>query len=377
MSKPRVAFLLNFIPPYRIPPLRKLAGQVGDLKIFVSTPMEPNRSWQTDWNDLNVGVLKNFTIQRTWKHPGGFEDQVYIHFSYNIISQLRQYRPDVIVAHELGSRSIQAALFQKIKPETRLILWCNISEYTEQGRGRLREVIRKWLLPKAHAVLVNGESGARYVRKFKVPEERIFRVPYTPLTEAFAAVELDRSPHPTIRFLFVGQLIPRKGLVPFLDVLVEWARSHPERSIEFRCAGSGPLYDPLAARLFPPNLKFTLLGNIEYPNLPAMYHDADILAFPTLADEWGLVVNEAMAAGLPVLGSRYSQAVEELVKDGITGWTFQPDHADEMMNALERALSTSPMDLQRMRAAAREEAIKITPETMASQILKAINFVSA
>ena len=50
-----------------------------------------------------------------------------------------------------------------------------------------------------------------------------------------------------------------------------------------------------------------------------------VLVFPTLADEWGLVVNEALAAGVPVLGSLYSQAVEELVRDGENGWTFRPD----------------------------------------------------
>ena len=54
-----------------------------------------------------------------------------------------------------------------------------------------------------------------------------------------------------------------------------------------------------------------------------VYAKASLFAFPTLADEWGVVVNEAMAAGLPVLGSIYSQAVEELVEDGVSGWVFR------------------------------------------------------
>ena len=372
----RVAILLNFIAPYRISSLQELAKRVADSKIFISTPMEPNRQWSADWQDLNVCVQKNITLHRTWNHPGGFKDDLYVHIPYDTLPQLGKYKPDVVISHELGMRSIQAVLFRLFHRKSRLILWCMISDHTEQGRGWLRERMRHWLLPQADAILVNGEGGARYVRKFKIPDNKMFRVPYTPQTEIFASRELDRPPHETIRLLAVNQLIPRKGLMPFLDVLVEWARSHPERSIEFRCAGSGPLHDPLAARLFPPNLKFTLLGNIEYPDLPEIYYDADILAFPTLADEWGLVVNEAMAAGLPVLGSRYSQAVEELVKDGVTGWTFRPDHTDEMMEAIDRALCTSPTNLQRMRAAAREEAIKITPKSVSDQILNAIKFVT-
>jgi glycosyltransferase involved in cell wall biosynthesis len=377
MPGTRIAILLNFIAPYRVPLLRELAKQVDELKIFVSTPMEPNRQWSADWQDLNVCVQKNITLQRTWKHPSGFEDTLYVHIPYDTFPQLGKYKPDVIISHELGMRSVQAVLFRLFHRKSRLILWCMISDHTEQGRGRLREMIRHWLLPQADAILINGEGGARYVRRFNIPENKMFRVPYTPETSLFASGDLNRPHHPAIRLLAVSQLIPRKGLAPFLDVLVEWARSRPERSVEFRCAGNGPLHDPLAARPFPPNLKFTLLGNIEYSDLPTIYYEADILAFPTLADEWGLVVNEAMAAGLPVLGSRYSQAVEELVKDGVTGWTFRPDHADEMMKAIDRALSTSPTNLQRMGAAAREEAIKITPESVSDQILNAIKFVIA
>ena len=61
-----------------------------------------------------------------------------------------------------------------------------------------------------------------------------------------------------------------------------------------------------------------------HERMAEVYAKASLFAFPTLADEWGVVVNEAMAAGLPVLGSIYSQAVEELVEDGVSGWVFRP-----------------------------------------------------
>jgi len=377
MSKTRVAILLNFIPPYRVPVFQELARQVDELKIFIATPMEPNRLWPPEWKDLNVCVQRNITVQHAWKHPGGFEDQVYVHFSYDTLLQLKQYQPDVVISSELGFRSIQAVLFRKFDQRSRLILWCMVSDYTEQGRGWLRERIRHWLLPEADAVLINGEGGARYIRKFGIPDNKLFRVPYTPQTELFALGPLQRPFHDTIRLLAVGQLIPRKGLVPFLEILGKWADKNPGRSIEFLCAGSGPLHDQLASRSYPPNLKFKLLGNIDYGDLPSLYNEADIFAFPTLADEWGLVVNEAMASGLPVLGSKYSQAVEELVKDGKNGWTFRPDHPDEVEQALDRALLIKSDDLAAMRLAARTEAIKITPATTAKNMINAINFVKS
>jgi glycosyltransferase involved in cell wall biosynthesis len=107
-----------------------------------------------------------------------------------------------------------------------------------------------------------------------------------------------------------------------------------------------------------------------------VYADAGILAFPTLADEWGLVVNEAMAAGLPVLGSLYGQSVEELVTDGETGWTFRPDHVDEFDAALGRALATPAAELDRMRAVARGRAARLTPEFVAGRICEGIEQVT-
>jgi glycosyltransferase involved in cell wall biosynthesis len=94
-----------------------------------------------------------------------------------------------------------------------------------------------------------------------------------------------------------------------------------------------------------------------------------------LADEWGLVVNEAMASGLPVLGSLYSQAVQELVEDGVTGWTFHPDRADEMYTAVDRALSTGEDRLEEMRVSATTRVEYLTPDYLAERILEAIHFV--
>ena len=84
-----------------------------------------------------------------------------------------------------------------------------------------------------------------------------------------------------------------------------------------------------------------------------MYGSCDIFVFPTLADDWGVAVNEAMAASLPVLGSVYSQAVEELVRDGVNGWVSRPDDPAGMQRCLEGAMNTLPADLARMGARGR------------------------
>ncbi|HEV3023762.1 MAG TPA: glycosyltransferase family 4 protein, partial [Pirellulales bacterium] len=348
-----VVLLTNFIPPYRLPVYSELADRVEKLTILLSTPMEPNRSWQAEWGSLDVRLQRTCTVRRRWRHTAGFTDTLHIHVPVDTLGQLKRLRPDVIVSAELGSRSLLSTIYARRRPTTPIVLWLTLSDHTEQGRGRLRHALRRWLLARADAAVVNGDSGARYVERFGVDRHSIFRVPYTALPDVFQQLPASRPEEDAHRLLCVGQLIERKGLANFILALADWASLHRERDVSFDLVGSGPLRDDLQSIAVPANLSLRFLGERDYGALAEVYARAGIFAFPTLADEWGLVVNEAMSAGLPVLGSVYSQAVEELCRDGVNGWTFRPDSRQDMIDAIDRALSTPAAQLDRMRVQAR------------------------
>jgi glycosyltransferase involved in cell wall biosynthesis len=204
---------------------------------------------------------------------------------------------------------------------------------------------------------------------------RVTRVPQTADVAAFSAMPVERPDAETISLVYAGLLIPRKGILEFLRLLAAWAERHPYRRIEFHLAGDGPQRAALDAVPRPPNLVVRFLGNVPYDELPSVYGRSSILVLPTLEDEWGVVVNEAMAAGLPILGSLYSQAVEELVVDGETGWTFIPDDQRSAHAALDAALNTSACDRARMARTARAHACALTPTRIAREIATAIDRV--
>jgi hypothetical protein len=365
----RVALLTNFVAPYRVPLFRALARSLGALKIFIATKMETNRSWSGDWDDLDVEVLRSWSVRETSRHPHAFDDPTVVHFPYGALERLRHERPDVVVSGQLGASSLLAALHCAMHAPAKLVLWLTLSEVSELGRGGFRRALRRRLLARADAVMVNGESGARYAQTLGVTEDRIFRVHQAVDAAAFA--DLPRSePASALRLLFVGSPEPRKGLLPFVSQLADCAAAHPERAIELRVAGVDALEPALPA--LPANLGIRLLGRLPYDAMPALYADADLLVFPTLADEWGLVANEAMSAGLPVLGSVYSQAVLELVDDGRTGWTFRPDDADDCRAALERVLATSPEAMRALGDAGRERIADFGITAVADRMLDAI-----
>jgi glycosyltransferase involved in cell wall biosynthesis len=112
-----------------------------------------------------------------------------------------------------------------------------------------------------------------------------------------------------------------------------------------------------------------LAGSLPYEQMAEAYRAADVLVLPTLADVWGLVVNEAVAAGVPVLGSIYAQAVQELVEDGVNGWYFVPDRPDVVDQALERVLATDPVELAWMGAQARQAVAHLTSEYIADVLV--------
>ncbi len=369
----RVAFLNNLIPPYHKPVLDLLAQRYAAFRVLLSTPMEANRPWKLDWEGLDIVVQKTCTITSRWRHPRGFSDRLFVHIPMDTLQQLGRFSPDVVISTEMGARTLLAVLYRKLNPATRLIIWAEGAESTERARGLARHMVRQALVRNADAFLAVGSSAVKYLEHIGAPAAQIFQIAYTTDNARFAATSLARPPKQAKRLLFCGQFVERKGLLPFLHVLSRWANDHPQRSIEFTLVGDGPLRHQLLHLSVPPNLKLEFPGSFQYHDLPQVYSSAGVFVLPTLADTWAVVVNEALLSGLPVLGSVYAQAVEELVKDGYNGWTFSPDNAEDTYRAIDRMMNTSSPDLERMRAQARATASQLTPEVVAALIGAAID----
>jgi glycosyltransferase involved in cell wall biosynthesis len=251
-------------------------------------------------------------------------------------------------------------------------LMASMSEHTERGRGPARILLRKLLLRRCRCLVVNGNSGVRYVQALGMDPSRIFRCSYAAKPHCYEHGSDFRPAEIGHRLVYLGQFVKRKGVIPFLHVLRDWANVHRDRVVEFDLIGKGPLQKEIEDFVMPENVRLTTHPPIPYDELPKAYLNGGILVFPTLADEWGMVVNEALAAGVPVLGSRYAQGVEDLCVDGVNGWLFRPDQPEEMRDALDRALSTSWQDLNIMRRAGREAVAGVTPQWVADVWTEAI-----
>lgn len=373
ISRARVVFLVNFVSPNLVEVLREVEQHVGSLQILASVPIEANRQWAPEHRDLTVIVQRTRTVRRIVQHPGGYSEELFIHLPLDTFSQLRKLRPDCIVSLEMGMRSLMSSLYRTTwRRSCRHVLAVYGSERSEQGRGALRRLLRRRLLSAADIVTYNGPSCQRYLLSLGAPSHRMMPWNYAADPAKAYRGPIQTADASSLRLLTVGQLIPRKGILEAARALDTWAGLHPQQTIEWALAGTGPLSTELIQLAVHSNLRIHLLGHRDPTQLQELYRDYPVMFFPTLGDEWGLVVDEAFASGQLVLGSIYSQAVETLVEPGRNGWSFDPQSPESLHRALDQSVALTSEQATRMRQYARSSVAQRTHVQSAEQFVDAV-----
>lgn len=371
----RVVILNNYIRKHHVDSYRELAKRVRKLTVLLSTPMEPDRDWDPQWGDLDVRVQKNWMFTTSWKHSAGFKEANFIHIPVDTNSQLKELEPDIVFSYEMGMRTLLSSWFRRFHPSVPLVMVGNMSEVIERERGVLRRTLR-WMIRKGVDYFTyNGPSCKRYLESLSIPVEKMFHIPYCIDTDSvYDGPRLVESETATVRLLYCGALSQRKGIVEFSEALNHWCQRHPDRYVELEIAGSGELEADILAQQRE-NLRIVMLGNCDSLQLRDAYRRANICAFPSLADEWGLVPIEAMASGLPVLGSVFAQSVEAVVEDGVNGWVFETNDRDSILESISEALSCDHQRLAQMGELARESVSHISAETTARKFSDVVESV--
>jgi glycosyltransferase involved in cell wall biosynthesis len=173
-------------------------------------------------------------------------------------------------------------------------------------------------------------------------------------------------------FLYVGRFAAEKNLFRLLEAFKLYRGSSGDRPWDLVLVGSGPdrqAIDEYIRRNDVPGVVFS--GFRQIGELPAFYALAGCLVLPSLSETWGLVVNEAMAAGLPVLVSERCGCVPELVHPGLNGYVFDPLDVEELARLM--ALMTSrQVDLKAMGEESRRIISLYSPESWARSLADCI-----
>lgn len=370
-----VVILNNYLRQHHVASYRELAKRVRKVTILLSVPMEPDRNWDPHWEGLDVRLQKNWMVTTKWKHSAGFQEPNFIHLPIDTNSQLKSLRPDIVFSYEMGMRTMLSSWYRRFHRDVPLVMVGNMSEHIERERGWLRRSFRYLVKRNADYFTYNGPSCKRYLGSLGIPESKLFHLPYC-IDEAsvYRGERAVADDSQVRRLVYVGALSQRKGILQLARALQSWSHDHPQQAIELSIAGTGELAEQIRA-CETNQFSINLLGNCNVSRLRDAYSQAEICVFPSLADEWGLVPIEAMASGLPVLGSPFAQSVESVVVDGANGWTFDPTELGSMRRSIDQAMNCTPLQLLEMGRRAKQDVAHISATATADRFCEIINAV--
>jgi 1,2-diacylglycerol 3-alpha-glucosyltransferase len=262
-------------------------------------------------------------------------------------------------------------------------LWSESTAHDQRRRWPAVEVLKKRFLRKCDGCVVPGKSSFEYLSALHVPQRRISVAPDAVDNSFFAnragAARAQERHHrlaldlPERFFLFVGRLIAAKGVFDLLEAYaaLPW-EVRSEVGLVF--VGNGDARTELQCRarsIQPGCIQFS--GFVQKDQLPVYYGLADTFVFPTHTDPWGLVVNEAMASGLPVISTSVAGCTADLVIGGWNGLLVPPADVRELAAAMEMLARSSELRKQ-FGARSAEKIMQNSPEACAQGLADAAFF---
>lgn len=344
----KILWLTNIPSPYRVDFFNEL-GKYCQLTVLFEREfsLERDKSWkQFSTENFQAIFLKG-------KRIGVAES-----FCPSVKKYLKKNEYDYIVVTNFSSFTGMIAI-QYMKRKKIPYVIEGDGAFAGSGKG-LKERVKKYLLSSAQLYLGTAEEHDKYYLTYGAKQEKIFRYPFSSIrkndvlskcvsdTEK-AHLKQSLGMTESVVLLAVGQFIPRKGY----DVLI---KAMAKQSKEVGCyivGGEAPKeYCELAERLGVQNVHF--VGFTKKEALKRYYRAADVFVHPTREDIWGLVVNEAMAQGLPVISTNRCIAALELIQEGKSGYVVPV----EEIEALADKIGKLSMD-KSLRVSMAEKALRI------------------
>lgn len=331
----KLLFLTVIPSPYQRQLFSALANEDSvELQIFYFTAGAHDREWKRPDMEPFERILDGRTL-----HAFGPS----AHWNPGYASAILAAKPDLVVVSDYSAPTAQMAMRFLLQKRIPFVFWGEMPGFSRRSAvGRTA----RWLLQKpidaASAVAAIG-SMAVGPYKARFPGKRVFNIPYfcdlSPFREARARARGDRQ---TVDVLFSGQLIERKGVDLLVDAFLRVAATTPD--LRLLLLGNGPEKAALAARV-PENVRerVVFLGHKDPADLPDVFANADIFCLPSRHDGWGVVVNEALGAGLPIVVSDRVGAGRDLVEPGVNGFVTPSNDAVALAEALGRLAADPPL----------------------------------
>jgi glycosyltransferase involved in cell wall biosynthesis len=371
----RVALLTEIISPYRIPVFNALSRLKGiELHVIFLAETDPT---QRQWLVYKDEIEFSYQVLPAWRRRwGGW----HILLNRGMWSALERFRPNSILCGGYNYPAFWEALAWAKFHRAHFAAWIESTSRDQRNPGVLAEFVKRRFVQNCNSFAVPGKSAFEYVRSMGVPAERIHTAPNAVDNQRFANLaRLVREREAQCRndlglprryFVYAGRVTREKGAFQLLEA---YTRLEPDlrSAMGLVLVGEETAKNELMqnSNVYPGTVVFP--GFVQRDQLAAFYALAEVLVFPTLSDTWGLVVNEAMACGLPIIATDVAGCVADLVQDGENGYVVPAADVGKLAQAMA-AFAHDPKLASRMGECSARLIEGFSPERCAAGLAAAV-----
>ncbi len=378
----KVVVFETIVTPYDISRFNLINDIIGNnFWVFFSNMSDINRNWIINMGSVKFRykILPDLPIRIKGK------DIFTFHINYTAFSELRKVCPDVVISCGWDSFTAYMSFIYCRMYRKKYILWAGSTINEPSWRRTVSLPLVKFLIRNSDSFIAYGTRAKEYLIHLGAKQDKIF-IGWNTVDNSFfeanskiTAKEKDALKKKLgikkrLVLLYVGQLIRRKGVYDLLEAYSLLKKETDD--VALLIVGSGMEEKDLRRKCDQEGIKDVVFaGFLEYSQLPEYFGISDLFILPSYEEVWGLVINEAMACGLPVITTEKVGASADLVKDSINGFIVLEKDPQGLYRAIKKVVSDD--DLRQKMAASSGRIIRdFGIEQTVGGIKEAISFAA-
>lgn len=319
-----------------------------DFKVIFLSVSDKNRHWKNNFKNIKFKyeVLENIPIRV------GKKDLFTFFINIGIFKVLKRERPNIIIACEWANMSTYLANYYARKNKIKFYLWSGSTKYEKSWRRSLFNPLVKYLIKKTINFIAYGTRAKKYLISLGANPKNVQII--------YNSVDIDYFEEKSRKFsekgkealkeelgiktsktiLFSGQLIERKGIFELLEGFKNYQKIDKDASLLI--IGKGQEKEKIKEIIESQNIKNIIFTDfIQYDDLYKYYAISDLLILPSREEVWGLVINEAMACGLPIITTHETGASVDLVEENKNGYIIKSNNSKAITEAIQKVFQNN------------------------------------
>ncbi len=360
----KVAIVTNIPAPYRLPLYEILNKKLNNnFVVIFCAQSETNREWDVSLSSYQFNF--EFLKENFYEKSDGFN---YIHHNPDIFKVLKKYSPDIIITTGYSPTFIYAWFYSQINRKIHIPMtdgWC----HNEKNLSIAHKLLRILFFNTSKAFIGASNNSLNLFKAYHIKKKSLFKSCLCIDNSKFKSLPLKQR---QFDLMYAGHLDNRKNIL-FLTRLI--CKINKLKKIKFLLLGNGPLKNDVLTTLTQNNIDYHYPGFAHQNRLPYYYSNTKIFLFPTNNDPWGIVLNEAMASGAPVIASPYTGTINDLLIDEFNGYIVDLEMDKWIKNTLK--LLTSEKTWEKLSRNALNKVTEFNYKNASNGILDACKYAQS